>query len=115
VHVDDVAQALVAALERPDIAGVHEIGGPEPVTYDEMLAETMRATGKRRATVHLPAPLMKPPALVMGLVMSDPPVTTGQLDLLAVDSTPRQNAMEPVFGVRPRPFRGGLDYLRRRP
>lgn len=114
VHVDDIAQALVAAVERRAIVGVHEIGGAEPVTYDEMLAETMRGTGKRRPTLHVPVLLMKPPALVMGLVMPDPPVTVAQLDLLAVDSTPRENALETVFGVHPRPFRGALDYLRRR-
>ena len=113
VHVDDIAQALVAAVERREISGAHEIGGAEPVTYDEMLAETMRGTGKRRPTLHVPVPLMKPPAVVMGLVMSDPPVTVDQLDLLAVDNTPRRNALEPVFGVRPRPFKGALDYLRR--
>jgi uncharacterized protein YbjT (DUF2867 family) len=114
IHVDDIAQALVAAVERREIAGVYEIGGAEPVTYDELLAETMRGTGKRRPTLHLPVPLMKPPAVVMGIFMADPPVTVGQLDLLAVDNTPRQNALEPVFGVRPRPFKGALDYLRRR-
>ncbi|HYV22397.1 MAG TPA: complex I NDUFA9 subunit family protein [Candidatus Bathyarchaeia archaeon] len=113
VHVDDIAQALVAAVQRSDIAGVHQIGGAEPVTYDEMLAETMRGTGKRRPTLHVPVPLMKPAAFVMGLVMSDPPVTISQLDLLAVDNTPRRNALEPVFGVRPRPFKGALDYLRK--
>jgi uncharacterized protein YbjT (DUF2867 family) len=113
VHVDDIAQALVAAVQRREVAGVHEVGGAEPVTYDEMLAETMRGTGKRRPTLHMPVPLMKPPAWVMGLVMPDPPVTIAQLDLLAVDNTPRQNALEPVFGVRPRPFKGALDYLRR--
>ena len=114
LHVDDLAQALVAAVERPETAGVYEIGGAEPVTYDEMLAETMRGTGKHRPTFHLPVPLMKPPAFFMGLVMPDPPVTIGQLDLLAVDNTPRQNALQTAFGVRPRPFRGALDYLRHR-
>jgi uncharacterized protein YbjT (DUF2867 family) len=112
LHVDDIAQALVAAVERGEISGVHEIGGAEPVTYDEMLAETMRGTAKRRPTLHVPVPLMKPAAFVMGLVMPDPPVTIAQLDLLAVDNTPRQNALEPVFGVRPRAFKGALDYLR---
>jgi uncharacterized protein YbjT (DUF2867 family) len=114
VHVEDIAKALVAAVERREISGVHQIGGPEPVTYDEMLAETMRATGKRRPTIHVPVLLMKPPAVVMGLVMPDPPVTVAQLDLLAVDNTPRRNALEPVFGVRPRPFKGALGYLRAR-
>jgi uncharacterized protein YbjT (DUF2867 family) len=113
LHVDDIAQALVAAVTRREISGVHQVGGAELVTYDEMLAETMRGTGKRRPTLHVPVPLMKPPAFLMGLVMSDPPVTIAQLDLLAVDNTPGQNALEPVFGVRPRPFKGALDYLRR--
>jgi len=113
VHVDDIAQALLAAVQRREIVGVHQIGGAEPVTYDEMLAETMRGTGKHRPTMHLPVPLMKPAAFAMGLFMSDPPVTISQLDLLAVDNTPRQNALEPVFGVRPRPFKGALDYLRK--
>jgi NADH dehydrogenase len=114
VHVDDIAQALVAGIERPEIAGVHEVGGPDLVTYDELLSEAMRGTGKRRPTLHVPVALMKPPAFLMGLVMPDPPVTVSQLDLLAVDNTPRRNALEPVFGVRPRAFRGSLDYLRRR-
>jgi len=114
LHVDDIAQAIVAAVERREISGVHQIGGAEPITYDEMLAETMRATGKRRPTLHVPVPLMKPPAVLMGLVMADPPVTVAQLDLLAVDNTPHPNALEPVFGVRPRPFKGALGYLRKR-
>jgi uncharacterized protein YbjT (DUF2867 family) len=112
IHVDDIAQALVAAAERGQISGVHEIGGAEPVTYDEMLAETMRGTGKHRPTIHVPVPLMKPPAFLMGLVMPDPPVTIPQLDLLAVDNTPGRNALEPIFGVRARPFKGALGYLR---
>jgi uncharacterized protein YbjT (DUF2867 family) len=115
LHVDDLAQAIVAAVERREISGIHEIGGPEPVTYDDLLAETMRGTGKRRPTLHVPVTLMKPPAMVMGIFMSDPPVTVDQLDLLAVDNTPGQNALTPVFGVEPRPFKGALDYLRRRP
>jgi uncharacterized protein YbjT (DUF2867 family) len=114
LHVEDLARALAAAVERDDLRGVHEVGGPDPVTYDEMLAETMRGTGKHRPTVHLPIPLMKPPAVLMGLVMPDPPVTVGQLDLLAVDNTPHPNAIETAFGVHPRPFRGALAYLRSR-
>src|SRR5438034_8950794 len=54
VHVVDISQALLAAVQRPLTAGVHEIGGAEPVTYDELLAETMRGTGKHRPTFHLP-------------------------------------------------------------
>jgi hypothetical protein len=55
---------------------------------------------------------MKPAALLMS-VLPDPPVTTDQLDLLAVENTPKNNALEPVFDVRPRSFKGALGYLRR--
>ena len=105
-------QAIVAALEHAEISGAYEVGGPQAVTYDQMLAETMRGAGTRRPTLHVPVLLMKPPAVVMGLFMKDPPVTVDQLDLLKADNTPRSNAMEPVFGVHPRQFQGALGYLR---
>src|SRR2546428_8368089 len=40
VQVDDIAQALVAAVERAETAGVHEIGGAGSLAYDEPVAST---------------------------------------------------------------------------
>jgi len=112
LHVGDLALAIRAALRRDDVLGIHEIGGPDPVTYRELLAETMAGYRKRRPTMNLPVPLMKPAAFLFERVMADPPVTVAQLDLLAVDNTPHPNAMDQVFGIRPRAFRdGGLSYL----
>lgn len=110
LHVGDLAKAIRAAL-RGTMAGVHEVGGPDIVTYDELLSETMQGYRKRRPRLHLPVPLMKPAAFAMGLVMADPPVTVPQLDLLKVDNVPARNAIEQVFGIPPRPFRGALGYL----
>ena len=110
IHVGDVAQVIRAAL-RGTMTGVHEIAGPDVVTYDELLTETMRGYRKRRPRLHLPVPLMKPAAVAMGLVMADPPVTVAQLDLLKTDNVPVRNAIEQVFGISPRPFRGALGYL----
>ncbi|HEX6060635.1 MAG TPA: NAD(P)H-binding protein [Candidatus Limnocylindria bacterium] len=115
LHVADLARAIALAARGP-VAGVFELGGPIPVTYREMLEETMRAYGIRRPTVPLPAGLMKPAAFLFEHVMADPPVTVRQLDLLAVDNTPHPNAIDQVFGVRPRTFLGGgLSYLGQRP
>jgi hypothetical protein len=75
----------------------------------------MRAYRIRRPTVPLPAGLMKPAAFLFEHAMADPPVTVRQLDLLAVDNTPHPNAIDQVFGVRPRAFLGGgLSYLGQR-
>jgi len=114
LHVEDLARAVRAALFGT-MSGVFEVGGPDPVTYRELLAETMRAYGIRRPTMPVPVFLMKPAAFVFERTMADPPVTRGQLDLLAVDNTPRPNAIDQVFGVDPRPFLGvGLSYLAQR-
>jgi NADH dehydrogenase len=114
LHVDDLAQTVRAAL-RGAMTGVFEVGGPAPATYRQMLEETMRAYGLRRPTVPMPVPLMKPAAFLFERTMADPPVTVRQLDLLAVDNTPHPNAIDQVFGVRPRAFLGGgLSYLAQR-
>ena len=110
LHVEDLARAIVLAAHGP-VSGIFELGGPEPVTYRDLLAETMRAYRIRRPTVALPVGLMKPAAFLFERLLADPPVTVRQLDLLAVDNTPHPNAIDQVFGVRPRPFHGGLSYL----
>lgn len=111
LHVADLALALRVALRGP-LTGTYEVGGPEAVTYRQLVEETMRGYGVRRPTMPLPVPLMKPAAFLFERTMADPPVTVAQLDLLAVDNTPQPNAIDQVFGVRPRPFLGGgLSYL----
>lgn len=111
LHVADLALAVQAALRGP-LAGIYEVGGAAPVSYREMLEETMRAYGIHRPTMPLPVPLMKPAAFIFERTMADPPVTVRQLDLLAVDNTPHPNSLDQVFGIHPRPFLGGgLSYL----
>ncbi|HEY8732796.1 MAG TPA: complex I NDUFA9 subunit family protein [Candidatus Limnocylindria bacterium] len=114
LHVEDLALAIRAALRGP-MTGTFEVGGADPVTYRQMLEETMRAYRKRRPTVPMPILLMKPAAFLFERTMADPPVTVRQLDLLAVDNTPQPNAIDRVFGVQPRAFLGGgLSYLGQR-
>ena len=43
-----------------DIAtGTFEIGGPELMTFDEMIRVVMEVTGRRRAIIHIPESLMR--------------------------------------------------------
>jgi NADH dehydrogenase len=111
LHVADLAGAIRAALQGA-VTGTFEVGGPDAVSYRQMLEETMRAYRRPRPTMPLPVPLMKPVAFLFERTMADPPVTVRQLDLLAVDNTPQPNSIDQVFGIRPRPFLGGgLSYL----
>ncbi|MHC3436676.1 NAD(P)H-binding protein [Natrialbaceae archaeon A-gly3] len=60
IAVEDVIAYLVGVLETPETAGeTYEIGGPEVLTYREMLEETARKLGGRDPVV-LPVPFLTP-------------------------------------------------------
>jgi len=63
VHVDDVAQGHVAALQRGEIGARYILGG-ENVSLADMLREIARATGRRAPGIKLPRRLLYPAALV---------------------------------------------------
>src|SRR5205085_5177203 len=55
VHVDDVADAIVRALERdPSIGRAYDLGGPEPLTLRELVQDAARAVGRRPWLVTVP-------------------------------------------------------------
>jgi len=59
IYVDDVVAYLVGLLEHPETAGeTYEIGGPEVLTYGEMLERTAAQMGNR--VVLLPVPVLTP-------------------------------------------------------
>ena len=55
VHVDDAAHGLVEALER-DVAIGHEydFGGPQPLTFRQLVQEAARAVGRAPRLVPIP-------------------------------------------------------------
>jgi NADH dehydrogenase len=88
-----------------------EYGGPEHLTYDDLIRAVMDAMGKRRRIVHLPLPLMRIPVFLFGL-LPYPPVESGQLALLNVRNAAELDSTERWFGFKPRRLRDGLDYLK---
>jgi len=59
IGISDVVTYLVGVLDEPETAGeTYEIGGPEVLTYREILARTGRIMGKRRLIV--PVPVLTP-------------------------------------------------------
>lgn len=47
IAIDDVAAALAALRDRHDVTGDVELGGPEALSYREMMVRTARAMGRR--------------------------------------------------------------------
>ena len=114
IWVEDLVTCIAACLDE----GVHdgetlELGGPEHLTYDEMLDIVKQALGKSRLKAHVPLALMRPLAQVMEWVLPKPPVTPEQLKMLALDNTTAIDSVMRSFGIQPRRLADSLDYIKR--
>ncbi len=105
VYVGDVAEAFVRALDDSSTIGQeYELGGPEVLTYTEIVRRVLRALHTRRALVKIPVAVLRPAVIVMQRVLPNPPVSTSLLDLLAVPNVVRDNALVSKFGITPEAF-----------
>lgn len=99
VHADDIAQAVLAALECPAAAGrIVPIGGGERLRAGEMFARVRRSL----PGATLPLPL---PAWLLRLGQRALPPLRGPLSRLDSDLVADNGELERLLGVRPRPFR----------
>ena len=89
-----------------------EVGGPDHLTYNEILDIIARTLGVRRIKVHLPVPLMGLLTRVMEAVIPNPPATTSQLEMLSLDNVTDLDSVERNFKMRPRPLEGNIGYIR---
>ncbi len=112
IWVEDVATCVLKALGGEKSRQTCKIGGPEHLTYEPILDAVIDALGTKRIKVHLPLLLMRPAVTAMEKVMSDPPVTLGELKQLEVDNTTDLDSVERQFGFRPLPLSQGLDYIK---
>jgi len=104
VYVGDLVEAVARALDDDTTIGREmEIGGPEVLTYEEIVRRVLAALGTRRVLVHVPVPLLRPAVAIMAR-LPNPPVTPSLLDLLKIDNVVERNALVEHFGIAPRPF-----------
>jgi len=86
VYVGDVAQAVVAALDRPEAQGkIYELGGPAVLSFRELMELMLAEIGRRRVLVTLPYGLASVAALFMEF-MPKPLLTRDQIKLLQSDA-----------------------------
>jgi uncharacterized protein YbjT (DUF2867 family) len=114
IAVGDVARCLVAALAPNAAMGVtHDLGGPQYVTYSDLMKLASEAVGSRALVVKTPMPLMRLVVRAMGLVMKRPPATAEQLKMLELDSVAKLDSVKSAFGFEPISISGNLRYVRR--
>ena len=112
IAVDDAARCVAAAVDRDDLVSrTIEIGGPERLTYSrivDIIAETLAV---RRLKVRVSLSLMSPMVRLMELLLPRPPVTMHQLAMLPVPNYAEIGAVETVFGFKPKPLDGNIDFV----
>jgi len=109
VWIGDLVQAVVRALAEPSLWDhTWEIGGPEPLTLDEIILAIAEALSVRKRLVHIPTAFMVPAAWAMQSLLPNPPLTTDQLLMLGEPNTCDPRTLPDHFGVEPVSFRDGL-------
>lgn len=117
VSVREVAIAFVRALDEPKTAfQTYELGGPEILTYEELLDTIAARLGKKKLKAHVPVGLMKPVVKMTKPLPKAlrPPVTEEQLRMLALDNCSYDSATTRLIGRQPLRLRDGIDYIAQR-
>lgn len=114
IWAEDVADCVIAALgpelrEPAANAGRHErfeLAGPETLSHTEIVRLTLRASGRRRALVHVPTPVVsRALRLLEAAVDGRAFATWDEAELMEISMiTARGTADAEALGVTPRPM-----------
>lgn len=111
LSVEDLAIAVEKSLTDVDRAGsVYELGGPDWVTYGQIVDEVMKVTRMRRLKLPMPIPLISALTSVTDRILPVFPVSHDQISSLQRPNYTDLGAFERGFGVKPRTL--DLAYLR---
>ena len=86
VFAGDVAEAVVRLVDKGEADGqTYELGGPEVLSFRQLLQFTLDTIGRNRLLLSLPWGVAKLQAALMGL-LPRPPLTMDQVELLKSDN-----------------------------
>lgn len=109
VHVEDVAAAIVACLAEPATIGrTYEISGRDPLTFEQLVRETVAATGRRRLVLPVPFAPMRAALELYAKCVAKPRISVEQLLRLREDKSFDHSAASRDFGFAPRSFADGV-------
>jgi NADH dehydrogenase len=110
--VEDLATAITWALDEPStIDKAIEIGGPEYISFKQILTMIMKAASAPRILFPARPPYLRSGAWMMEKLMPRSPINPLWLDYLAVDRTTDLNTLPHMFGLQPSRMEDKIDYL----
>ncbi|MFN2607544.1 MAG: NAD-dependent epimerase/dehydratase family protein [Acidimicrobiales bacterium] len=109
IHVDDLAAAVVAALDRPATVGrAYNLAGPEPLPLSRVVSEAAAALGRSPRLVPFP---LGPARAVVGTyerLVARPRLRAEQVERLGEDKAVDISDARHDLGFAPRPFAAAI-------
>jgi NADH dehydrogenase len=108
IYVGDLVKCIVKAVEDPGALGrTYELGGPEHLTYNEIVRTLAGAMGVEKRLVHIPTGLA---SLGVRILQRTPlrPATLEQLRLINTDNICDRESVRKNFGFEPISLREAL-------
>ncbi|MGH7947667.1 MAG: complex I NDUFA9 subunit family protein [Candidatus Binataceae bacterium] len=110
VLVDDLAACVALALTGRGSNGAYDVGGPDVMSFDELVKLLMEVTGRRRFIIHIPESMMR----MIGAVaerLPKPLLSRDAVTFVTADNVCNIAPLIAEFGIRLTPAREGLAYL----
>jgi len=110
IGIEDVIAYLMASLDLPDgTSGIYEIGGPDVVSYGDIMQEYARQRGLRRWLIRVPVLTPRLSSLWLGLVTPlYARVGRKLIDSLRNPTTVSSDQAQHVFPIRARSLRDSI-------
>lgn len=110
--VEDLATCLTWALADPQTYNqMYEIGGPEYLTFNQVVQTIIEALGIQRSLVHMRQPYLRAITVLLETVLPSTPVSVYWLDYLATNRAGSLDAIPRLFDLMPSRLSQRLAYL----
>ena len=110
VLVDDFAACVALAITGKGRNGTFDIGGPDLMTFDQMIRTLMEVTGRRRPIIHIPEGAMRAGASLLEMLPT-PLLSRDAVTFVTADNATDIKPLVAEFGIKLTPLREGLRYL----
>ncbi|HYO41764.1 MAG TPA: SDR family oxidoreductase [Candidatus Limnocylindrales bacterium] len=105
IGIRDVLDYLAAALDHPEVTGIVEIGGPDVLSYGDMMRGYARLRGLRRLMIPVPVLTPRLSSYWVNLVSPVPAgIARPLIEGLRNEVVVREPAAAAAFGLHPLPY-----------
>jgi predicted dehydrogenase/nucleoside-diphosphate-sugar epimerase len=80
IYIDDVVKVILRCLEDNNTVGkTYDVGGPEELTFNDLIQSVAKQLHVKRLKLHIPLPLGLLAAKFLALISSKPPITVSNI------------------------------------